>query len=92
MQEQFHKTQVVRACDLGVGQVADDELDRLADKFAGGGVVRDEEATLPDLGEGAADEFDAEGLRRLDGPKAGAIQVRSTHWPSWDSFMVSATG
>jgi len=80
-QKQFHVRQVVRACDFGIGQVADDEFDGLADEFASGSVVRDEEAALPDLGEGAADEFDAEGLGRLDGPKAGAIQCAFNQLP-----------
>ena len=73
-QEQFYVGQVLGAGDFGIGQVADDEFDGLTDECAGGSVVREEDVALAGLGEGAADELDAEGLGCLDGPKAGAIQ------------------
>jgi hypothetical protein len=45
------------------------------DEFAGGCVVGDVEVLEKDFGEGAADDFDFEGLRGLDGPEVGAIDV-----------------
>jgi len=53
---------------------AEDEFDGLANEFAGGGVVGDEEVSSADFGERAEDDVEAEGLRGLDGPEAGAVE------------------
>ena len=54
-----------------------DEADGLMDEFAGSGVVGDGEVAGENFGEGAADDFDAEGLGSLHRPEARAVDVSS---------------
>src|SRR5688572_14282927 len=74
-EEEFDDRDVGGEGDFGVGLFGFDEDDGLGDEVAGGGVVGDDEALVADGDQGAADDLKLEGLRSLDGPEEGTVEV-----------------
>jgi hypothetical protein len=67
-EKQFDVGEIGGDCNFGVGGEDVDEFYFLPDKFAGGGVVGDLVVFFAELAQGAAYDFDSEGLGGLDGP------------------------
>ncbi len=74
-EEELKEGEVGGGGEFGVGVRVFHQLDGLAQVGAGRGIVGEAEALGAGGGEGAADDGDAEGLRGLDGPEAGAVEV-----------------
>ena len=73
--QQLNPRQISWGGDLGILVFAENKNHRLANQFAGCGVVRDSDTLRTHCRHGFADDLQTENLRRLHRPKVGAINI-----------------